>query len=175
MIRCCSHRFRRFGPSETVGKLCRVVLVGIACGAIGCSRGSKDKVVVEGQVTFAGKRITNGDIRFFPKPGFAGRATGNAIVDGRYRIDRHGGVPVGEHTVVIRAFILEGVATADQRSKGATPDLVSDPVRQTKQEFQQFLADGRWNYLPPYCNQASTLMATVSGEEDPQMVDFELE
>ena len=142
---------------------------------IGCDGGPKDKVVVVGEISYQGKRVMNGDVRYFPIPPSVGPATGNAIVDGTYRIDRNGGVPVGKHTVVIRAFVLEGVLTDDQRGTAIGDGMIASNAARSQHEMPQYMAEGRPNFLPPQYNHASQLTAEITGEEDPQTVDFSLD
>jgi len=61
-----------------------IVLLMIA-STFGCER--KDStVVVEGAVSYAGKRVLNGDIRFYPFDGTLGSTAGAPIVNGHYGV-----------------------------------------------------------------------------------------
>ncbi|MEZ6072386.1 MAG: hypothetical protein R3C10_19530 [Pirellulales bacterium] len=142
---------------------------------VGCGGDPADRVVVTGEVTFAGQRVSNGDIRFLPFAGQPGRATGAPIVDGRYTVDAGGGVPIGEHQIKIRAFLLDGADAAPAQM--GDNDIFSVPQGEAAapSELPKYNADGRENYLPPRYNGESELSAKVTGEQDPWTLDFALE
>lgn len=72
---------------------------------VGCGSSSgPEKIVVEGNVTFDGQPIPNGEIMFYPIEGTPGSVAGGPIKDGKYTAKSRGGVPVGRHRVEIRAF-----------------------------------------------------------------------
>jgi hypothetical protein len=61
----------------------------IVCGivllfCVGCSEG--EIASVSGTVTFAGKEVTEGSLRFFPGEGTPGKGAGVSIKDGRFEI-----------------------------------------------------------------------------------------
>ena len=73
------------------------------CGCFG-SGDDIDRVVVSGTVTYNGAPVDDGSIRFVPKYGTSAPVSGVAIVNGQYKIEMRGGVPVGTHRVEIRSF-----------------------------------------------------------------------
>lgn len=125
---------------------------------LGCSKSSDlDKVVVEGNVSFKGKPIANGEIRFRPVEGTPGPVSGAPIVDGHYRAVAKGGVPVGKQLVQIEAYDISGGtnSTGDMTSSGR--------------------AGARVNLLPSKYHSNSQLMIDVTGERKVMTHDFELD
>ncbi len=73
----------------------------------GCA-GPSDRVVLRGDVSFDGKPVQIGTIRFAPIDGAKGSVTIAPIENGKYVADNHEGVPYGTHRVEISAFDLTG-------------------------------------------------------------------
>ena len=76
----------------------------LACAATsGCGgKSAIDRAVVQGAVSYQGAPVEKGEIAFIPtgqQPSTIAR-----ILDGTYRIEAKGGVPVGGHKVQIKAF-----------------------------------------------------------------------
>ena len=69
----------------------------------GCSDGYTKFKVVHGTVTVDGQKVEAGRIQFVPVEGTRGPVSFARIVDGRYCIETHGGVPVGKHRVEVDA------------------------------------------------------------------------
>jgi len=67
----------------------------------GCGRDGPAREVVTGKVTYKNQPVAKGSIRFLiaDRPSAAGE-----IENGTYRIDHHGGVPVGSGKVEIEGF-----------------------------------------------------------------------
>jgi hypothetical protein len=63
-----------------------------------------ERIIVSGTITYNGKPIPEGEIRFVPTATSAVPLTIARVVDGRYRADHLGGVPVGTHKIEIQAF-----------------------------------------------------------------------
>lgn len=84
--------------------------------AAGCG-GSANKVV-HGTVSCGGEKPTDGYICFVPLEGTSGSASSGLIVDGEYRIEARGGVPVGRHRVEVRANKKTGRQVASSRMPG---------------------------------------------------------
>ena len=147
-------------------------------GVVGC--GSKhEKVVVQGKVTLDGIVVSGGDIRFYPASKTSGGVAGGFIAGGEYRVTNKGGVPVGEHRAVLRAFSLEGIGDAT----GITAAPVADdmlsapaPAKTTRKRLDKpvYIIEGREQFFPPKFNADSELIVRITGDENPQVVDFEL-
>jgi hypothetical protein len=71
--------------------------------SIGCGPSQLPRKVVFGKVTCGGEKVSDGRLRFVPLENTAGPATTARIVDGEYRADNRGGVPIGKHRVEISA------------------------------------------------------------------------
>ena len=71
--------------------------------------------VVFGNVTCGGEKVAFGEVLFVPIEGTRGPATAAVIVDGQYRAENRGGVPIGKHRVEISAQRATG-------RKVATPE-----------------------------------------------------
>lgn len=71
----------------------------------GCGRGhGPTRIVVAGTVTYEGKPVGQGQIRFVPVKGSTGPVSVAEVVDGKYRADAKGGVPVATQRVEIYAY-----------------------------------------------------------------------
>lgn len=122
------------------------------CVLVGCGRESSlDRVEVRGKVTFAGKPIQNGEIRFFPAQKTKGPVSGAPIVEGTYEVTQRGGVPVGNHRVEIEAF----------RKSRARPELNAE-------------GGHREQYLPEQFNIGSKLTAVVTSDASTMELNFDL-
>ena len=133
------------------------LIVTASLGLPGCGNsGGLEKVTVEGAVTFDGQPITNGEIQFHPTEGTMGPVSGAPIVDGRYRVEAKGGVPVGKHIVRIEAYGGSGGGSSDEMiTSGRSPG-------------------GRTNYLPPKYHHHSQLTLDVTGDRSVMTHDFHL-
>jgi beta-glucanase (GH16 family) len=97
-------RRRRARPVRLgVSLLLGCALVAVCLGGCRGDRGP-ERVVVSGKVTYQGKPLPQGMIRFVPAQTSTGPTAGASIVDGNYSVDSHGGVPVGTHTVQIEGY-----------------------------------------------------------------------
>ena len=128
-----------------------IVALAFVCG---CSENGLDKVVLHGKVTFDGKPLPTGQIRFVPLEGTSGPKSGAVIIDGQYTADGKGGVPLGSHRVEIQAYRPVGgrVPTAMQAEGGPT-----EP------------------YLPAKYSGQSILTVEVTEDSGSQSIDFDLE
>jgi len=79
---------------------CAVAAVVLA----GCGQDGPERAVVSGTVTYQGKPLEEGQIRFLPVKGTEAPVSGGAIRKGEYRVDAKGGVPVGTHRIEIIAY-----------------------------------------------------------------------
>lgn len=80
-----------------------IALGALLVGLVGCG-GPTDKIVVSGEVTFNGKPIDDGVIRFRPVDGTEGPVTGAMIVNGMYKVKNKGGVTTGTNRVEIEGY-----------------------------------------------------------------------
>lgn len=152
------------------------MLMTLACVA-GCG-GKENMVVVRGKVTLDGKLVTEGRVRFEPALGTQGRVSIAPINEaGEYEAHHKGGVPIGTHHVSIVAYALEGIGPA---LDGNHPSIdMANPqaamqARQKKLPIPVYEVQGLPQFLPPRFNAESELTIEVTGEDDPQTVDFEL-
>ena len=149
----------------------------LVLGSAGCGQQKYQKVTVEGAVTYNGKNVTNGDIRFIPTEASQGPTAGGDIIDGRYKIVNKGGVALGTHRVVLRAFIIEGVGSASPEMSGEGDLLAAGPEKRQapkKLSLPVYEVEGRPQFLPPVYNRKSPLTVTVTGDENPQIEDFNM-
>ena len=123
----------------------------------GCGRSTdQEMVVVGGTVTYQGKPIEDGEIRFVPIGDTKGPISSAAIRNGRYEVTARGGVPVGTHRVEVFAFrVKSGRVAAD--SRGAAP---GEPPKE--------------QYLPTEHNERSELKATIDSGRGRITKDFNL-
>jgi hypothetical protein len=112
----------------------------------GCGGGrGPERVPVSGTVTYNGKPIS-GTIRFLPTAATAAPMAAANVMDGNYRVDLRGGVPVGTHKVVIEAYRVP--------SNAATQDVAPLPTGGARG------VPGA-QYLPRRYNADSTLQITI--------------
>jgi len=135
-----------------------IVCISAACLAttiVGCGRSGPERVVVVGKVTYRGKPVKAGEIRFIPAKGTSGPSWGALITDGQYTANGKGGVPVGLHRVEIVATDVKkkgrGFESADV-AKGAIPK----------------------QYLPAKYNSQSELEIAVESARGKIIQNFEL-
>lgn len=123
----------------------------------GCGPAGPRPMKVWGEVTFDGKPLESGSIRFLPLPNSTqGTATEGDIQNGRYEIPAKDG-PLSSLTykVEIRA----------QRKVGT----VANPMNPTGPPLDRFD-----NFIPAAYNHESTLTATIADTEAANQHDFHL-
>ncbi len=126
--------------------LCVVLLVG-------CSHsGDSSRVIVSGKITYDGRPVEKGFIRFLPLPGTGGNLSVGIVNNGQYHIDDFGGVPVGKHRVEIIAL--------DPNSPPGGGGPGGPPTKQL---------------LPAKYNDQSTLEVEIKGQQASLVQDFHLE
>jgi hypothetical protein len=91
---------RRMRLAIAVGVATVLLPLSAGCG----KRDGLERIPVSGAVTFQGQPVTDGQIRFVPKPGTMAPLSIETISDGQYDTSRSGGVPVGTYRVEIRSF-----------------------------------------------------------------------
>ncbi|MBN2293031.1 MAG: hypothetical protein JXM70_11435 [Pirellulales bacterium] len=125
---------------------------------LGCGKsGSVEYVVVDGDVSWQGKPISRGTIRFVPMGNTKGPASAAEIVDGRYVVESRGGVPVGEHRVEITA--MHGGRSAAEENSTPADDGAGRSVQ----------------YIPLKYNKHSELKATVESGKERMTLDYDLQ
>lgn len=118
----------------------------------GCgSGGGLSKVLIWGAVTYDGKPVEKGQIRFIPQDDSGGPITIASIDGGRYTTESSGGVPVGAHRVEIKGYDAHEYQTAPTGPG-------SPPVKQL---------------LPDKYNRESTLTAKID-QDSGETLDFSL-
>lgn len=99
------------GPTRD-GRLTVALCLLVAAGCLlpagcGAQKGVPTEVI-HGTVTVVGQTPETGRLRFVPIEGTRGPASTGQIVDGQYRIEARGGVPVGRHRVEVQALKKSG-------------------------------------------------------------------
>ncbi len=141
-----------------IGKLAIVACVLMAATIItACADNDAGKSVVSGTVTYQEKPIEQGQIRFIPSPGSNLPMAAALIVDGKYQLDRNGGVPHGTYKVSIEAYRVP--AKYAHLVKPDKPTGVEIPHEQ---------------YLPKMFNRATVLKITIDADSSSVGKDFNL-
>lgn len=129
-----------------------LALLLVAAATAGCGRDELRRVVVTGEVKYGGQPIANGQVMFYPTGETPGPATAAVIKEGRYLADAKGGVPAGQHRVMVEAY----------RPPTAGPGIdVADL--------------GREQYIPAKYNTQSELKTELNENESPAQRDFALD
>ena len=125
----------------------------LVCAAIaGCGQKTDiPRVVVSGAITYEGKPVEFGRIRFMPTSGTVGNLSIGVVKQGAYHIDDLGGVPAGTHLVKILSF--------DPDDPGLNGGPGGEPPTQL---------------LPAKYNAESTLTETLKADESPKTLNFHL-
>jgi hypothetical protein len=130
-----------------------LLLVAACLAGCGGDRGP-ERTVVSGTVTYNGKPLTNGSIRFMPTATSAVPMAGAGIKDGAYKVEGHGGVPVGTHKVEIEAYRV-------------------DP-KYVKPEMPMSRGVPRTQYIPKRYNTDSNLQITIEPGSSQITKNFDL-
>jgi hypothetical protein len=105
-----------------------VGLSGLACLLlIGCGPKGMPTKVMHGNVTCGGEKVPTGQVIFMPIEGTPGPNSAAMIVDGQYRIDSRGGVPLGKHRVCVDARRKTGRQV--QGNNGREVTMIDELVR----------------------------------------------
>ena len=143
-----------FGQSENNMRILPLIPF-VFAALIGCQRANEpERVLVEGKVSYLGRPVVDGQIRFIPNQGTKGPVSGAAIRDGAYSVDLRGGVPVGTYRVAIEA-------------RRPLPNAPSDPLAGGTVSTQQ--------YLPVIYNAQSELTITIKPGNQSITQDYELQ
>jgi hypothetical protein len=127
----------------------------------GCRSSSRETVVVQGEVTFAGKPVEKGTIEFRPIEGTNGPLTTCSIVNGKYTVpgDKWGLLPTGVYEVRILGMRKTGRLV---KLKLPMPKDSGPPPEEEE------------NYIPAAYNAQTTLKLRVADVPDRTKVDFQL-
>lgn len=109
--------------------LCATLLI---LATTGCG-GSTTKVV-HGTVSCGGEKATDGYVCFVPVEGTVGPVSSGSIVNGEYRIEDRGGVPVGKHRVEVKASKKTGRQVPSAR--GAEQVMADELVSISPAEYE---------------------------------------
>ena len=113
--------------------------------AIGCGR-APEAVVVTGSVTYQGRPIERGKIRFVPREASVTPISGAYISAGKYKVIAKGGVPYGTHKIMIVAH--RPTASYLRQHGPPTPETEWDQVPKEQ-------------YLPARYNAQTELEVTI--------------
>lgn len=134
-------------------KLSVLLLVAVTATFVGCGPQNEiEKVVISGTVTRDGKPMPKGRITFFPIGDTYGPTAGAEILDGKYYVDIHGGVPVGKHRVAFHEVVVD-----PNRDPTRPPPMVEN------------------NILPKRYHDESKLEITVEPGSEHIVKDFDLD
>ena len=112
-----------------------------------------ERVVVSGTITYNGKPISRGLIRFVPDAKSSVPSAAAEIVDGQYRAASYGGVAVGTHKIEIDAY-------------RQAPEKPGVPIEFSRRARQQ--------YLPTKYNRDSQEKITIESGSGKITRDFQL-
>jgi hypothetical protein len=135
-------------------------MVAVLLVIIGCGRDGPPRAVVVGTVTYEGQPLEDGQIRFTPTKGSTGPLASAKIVNGQYRADHHGGVPVATQRVEILGY------RPDPRYKGQEKNV---PPMFSPSEWPPNI-----QFLPEKYNTKSVLEVVVEASRGEVRKDFEL-
>jgi hypothetical protein len=138
--------------TNCVQSMPRLIVLAFVAAAAGCGHDELRRVVVSGEVKYAGEPIPNGQVVFYPTGETPGPATAATITAGKYLADAKGGVPSGKHRVMIEAY----------RPPTARPGIKIEDL-------------GREQYIPAKYNTRSELTTELNEAETPAQRDFVLD
>ena len=159
---------RAKGTRQCVSHTLQVVLCAgwmVVAAAVlgGCSRDhGPERVIVSGTVSFNGKPVSEGFIRFSPLPTHQVPTTGAIIAEGKYCVDARGGVPVGSHNIQIEAYRKLPAA--------ARKAIMMSPTRPP----EATLDDHREQWLPAKYNTNTKLQIAIESDSRKITKNFEL-
>ena len=88
--------------------------------------------VIHGNVMVGDEKVETGSLRFVPIEGTPGPASIAMIVDGQYRVEARGGVPIGKHRVEVDARRNTGRKVPSPAREGT---LVDETQRMGPDEY----------------------------------------
>ncbi len=103
------------------------LLTGLACLLLsGCGDKGLPSKVVHGTVTFEGKPVDQGSVRFVPIEDTSGPASVGQVIDGNYSIEARGGVVLGKHRVEVTGLKKTGRQVPGHN--GLEPGMVDETL-----------------------------------------------
>jgi hypothetical protein len=142
---------------------CVLFLTGLSAAVLlnGCGgdRGPQ-RVLVSGTVSYNGTPVAEGRIRFTPVASSPTPVSGAYIVNGRYKIDCHGGVPIGTHKIQIEGY--------GRAASAAAPDLTNPASANLRKDNKG------GQYLPGKYNRDTQLEVTIEPGSGNIVKDFDL-
>ncbi|MBU4398929.1 MAG: hypothetical protein KKE86_06285 [Planctomycetes bacterium] len=100
----------------------------LACLAMtGCGQQGLHAKAMHGSVTCGGEKVPLGQVSFVPIEGTPGPTTTALIVDGRYRVERGGGVPLGKHRVEVD--VRKKTGRKVKGFNGLEPAMIDEVIR----------------------------------------------
>jgi len=149
---------------DTKGIVITSFFVAAVFMTIGCNqREGVREAIVSGTVSYQGKPIDNGEIRFVPIKGTQGPASLAYIKQGNYKVVARGGVPLGTHRVEIFSY---------------TPDPNAKPYTEEEADGEFGIKAGdipKKQMIPEKYNVSSTLEVTIDSDSGSVNHDFNLE
>jgi hypothetical protein len=103
------------------------VLAAMCLLALGCGQNGPSRKIMHGSVICNGEKVSRGQVSFVPIEDTPGQTSSAPIVDGQYRIEARGGVPVGKHRVEVDTRKQTGRKV--KRSNGRETTLIDEEVR----------------------------------------------
>lgn len=97
-----------YGPNQRGWLVCGLIVGTLGLQLAACGGPKIQQKVIYGSVGSGGQKADTGRIRFVPIDGTPGPASAALIVDGQYRIEKRGGVPVGKHRVEVAGYTTTG-------------------------------------------------------------------
>ena len=138
--------------TKSIAFRCPSVVSFLLLPLLGCS--DNPQIHVQGQVSYAGQSVTEGQIVFRPLDGTKGPATGGVISNGRYQVPREKG-PLAGGTY--------RVEITGRRPSDKTFQIAPGVEAEIKQQF-----------IPPDYNRESSLSIKFDENDSSQQHDFPL-
>ena len=116
-----------------------LLIVAFIAMVSGCDGQSvNERVLVSGEITYDGKHVEIGQIRFIPIGSTVGPITISSIKNGQYDTQNSSGVPVGSHRVEITGFDSQEYANAP-RGPGNLPITQLLPEKYNRQSVLEVI------------------------------------
>lgn len=119
--------------AEMVCMLCAVAL-----WITGCGRGI-ERAAVSGSVSFAGKPVNEGSIRFVPRSGTPGGGMGVLIHEGKYQVSLQDRLAAGSYYVAITATRPTGRQIRRSDVKPGEPTMMPEVVQYIPSKYNDDL------------------------------------